>query len=452
MTSGGWHSQEQRHGRHRQGATGAAWTPVVRPTDTGPAHAVRDGSVPVRPMDTAPPVSEVLMRRPGWPEDPAVPAARRAAEIGRAWPPQRQWRPAYPTDPVWPGGHPAVAGRERQVPAERPGTAGPERGVAAKRVWPDGSAVGPERPGTARQDRLRPETPAAPQVPAVLRRTVSTSMDAAPRARGRDEAVVYALPETTATGLRKFDLGNVPASVTPPRSWRRAAWFAVGTSAAVVFGLTVAAAELMGRPVSDDTIIDALPEYPTGPLTLEKLPDHDTTHAPPSKPTSRGRPTTPSGTPVAPRPQEEVTSRDTVTGGTTTTDGQTSDSPSQDTTTTTPVPPSRKTVGPAPVMPTDPQAMGDRTEEYFRLVTADPAGAHAMCTGSMAREGAEGIEARYGAIRRVEVQDITIDRNQAITTSTVKIVREDGTETIEHRRLTFTWGGDPKITEDATTQ
>jgi len=103
-------------------------------------------------------------------------------------------------------------------------------------------------------------------------------------------------------------------------------------------------------------------------------------------------------------------------------------------------------------MPTDPQAMGDRTEQYFELVTTDPAAAHEMTTGGMAREGQEGIEARYGNVRRVEVQDITIDRDQAITTSTVKIVREDGTTTIEHRQLTFTWGGDPKITDDMTTQ
>jgi hypothetical protein len=54
-------------------------------------------------------------------------------------------------------------------------------------------------------------------------------------------------------------------------------------------------------------------------------------------------------------------------------------------------------------------------------------------------------------VERVEVQAITIDRNQAITTSTIKVVREDGTVTIETRRLTFTWGGDPKITEDSTT-
>src|SRR4051794_6737747 len=100
MTSGGWH--EQHHGRHRQGATGAAWTPAVRPTDTSPAHAVRDGAVPVgRPSDSAR-VSEVLTRRPGWPEEPAVPAARQAADIGRAWPGQRQWRPERPEGfPGW---------------------------------------------------------------------------------------------------------------------------------------------------------------------------------------------------------------------------------------------------------------------------------------------------------------------------------------------------------------
>lgn len=144
---------------------------------------------------------------------------------------------------------------------------------------------------------------------------------------------------------------------------------------------------------------------------------------------------------------------DTVIGSSTSTDEQTtSDDPtSQDSTSTTLSNPTRRTVGPAPVTPTDPQAMGDRTEQYFRLVTSDPAGAHAMTTGGMAREGTQGIEARYTGVRRVVVQDITIDRNEAITTSKIKVVHEDGTETIETRRLTFTWGGDPKITEDSTT-
>jgi hypothetical protein len=54
-------------------------------------------------------------------------------------------------------------------------------------------------------------------------------------------------------------------------------------------------------------------------------------------------------------------------------------------------------------------------------------------------------------VRRVEVQDITIDRGQAVTTSTIKIIHDDGSETIEHRQLTFTWGDDPKIIGDSIT-
>lgn len=49
------------------------------------------------------------------------------------------------------------------------------------------------------------------------------------------------LPEAEAAGLRAFDLGTVPASVTPPRSSRRAAWFAVVTSAVVLGGMSIVA-------------------------------------------------------------------------------------------------------------------------------------------------------------------------------------------------------------------
>jgi hypothetical protein len=279
-------------------------------------------------------------------------------------------------------------------------------------------------------------------------------LDTAPMGRVRDKAVVHTLPpETPPSGLRKFELGNVPASVTPPRTWRKAAWFAVGTSAAVVLGLTVAAAELMGRTADDDTTIDALPSYPTGPLTLDQLPNQQTTTDSPDSPTTSRRSTTPvaADVPAADQQQVQEEPRDTIVVGGTTDRRTTTDPPSADTISTTPTAPNRRTVGPAPVTPTDPQAMGDRTEQYFALVTNDAAAAHALTTGGMAREGAEGIEARYVGIERVEVQDITIDRNQAITTSTIKVVHEDGTVTIEIRRLTFTWGGDPKITEDSTT-
>src|SRR5205085_12640098 len=58
-----------------------------------------------------------------------------------------------------------------------------------------------------------------------------------------------------------FNIGLVPASVTPPRSWRHAAWFAVLSSAAVLVGLMVAAA-LVG-PSRSNSRIDALPGYPS---------------------------------------------------------------------------------------------------------------------------------------------------------------------------------------------
>jgi hypothetical protein len=271
-------------------------------------------------------------------------------------------------------------------------------------------------------------------------------------------AVAYAL-ETPATGLRKFDLGTVPASVTPPRSWRKAAWFAVGTSAAVVLGLTVATVELMGRPVDDGAMIDSLPAYPSGPLTLGELPHEQTTPDAPVTNLSTTR-RHPSGAGVSVPPSQGAAPTDTVTGGTTGEDtlpstGTTGDRlPGTTEPTTEPTtqgPPTRTTVGPAPVTPTDPQQLGDVTEQYFQLVTTDPKGAHALTTGGMAREGAAGIEARYGDVERIEVRDITIDRNEATTTSTVRVVREDGTTTVERRRLTFTWGSEPKITEDMIT-
>lgn len=274
--------------------------------------------------------------------------------------------------------------------------------------------------------------------------------DTAPQAlvpRQREpEAVVYAVPDTPPQGLRKFDLGIVPASVTPPRSWRRAAWFAVGTSAAVVCGLAVAAVRLVGTPPATDTI-DALPAFPTqelGTLPVDAPTPAETERTRSSSPSSsRPQPDTARRTNEAPAPG----SRDTTLPGSTA--DQSAPGPAG-TFTPSSSPPPRTTVGPEPVTPTDPEAMGDRTEQYFVLVTENPAAAHEMCAGGMAREGPEGIEARYEGVDHVEVQEITIDRNQATTVSTVKIVHEDGTETVEQRQLTFTWGGDPKISGDTT--
>ncbi len=257
-----------------------------------------------------------------------------------------------------------------------------------------------------------------------------------------DDVVVHSVPEPR--GLGKFDLGIVPASVTPPRSWRKAAWFAVGTSAAVVCGLAVAAVRLVGTPPTSG-IIDALPAFPTQE-ELGTLPLDEKTRAsvPPSSRSSSPSPT--SSRPESTRHPQDPTRPDP--SGPTTSGSPAASTTSGQTVWSEPIPPPRTTVGPEPVTPTSPEAMGDRTELYFVLVTEDPKAAHDMCAGAMAREGPDGIRARYAGVDHVEVQDMTIDRNEAMTTSTVKIVHEDGTETMEQRRLTFTWGGDPKISGD----
>ncbi|MFC4853343.1 hypothetical protein [Actinophytocola glycyrrhizae] len=399
----------------------------MRPTDTGPAHARRDGATVFRQPSW--PGSEVLGNRPGWPTQfpppPEVPVARTAAD-----------------PPGW--ARSRHRGSGSRVPASR----------GSGRVRADDAP-----PSFLREPIVARDVPAQAAAPDPLADTVPVAppshgaLDAGPL----PGAVVHALPETPATGLRKFDLGTVPASVTPPRSWRKAAWFAVGTSAAVVLGLSVATSELMGRPVQDSTMIDALPALPTGPLTLAPLPNEDPRSDPPeSTPPTTARTTPGTRTTTSPT-QGSSPARDTVVGSTTGVEsvaptGPSSEGPAAAGSPATPNRPVRRTVGPAPVTPTDPAAMGDRTEAYFRLVTSDPVAAHAMTTGGMASEGAKGIEARYGGVRRVEVQDITIDRNQGITTSRVKVVHEDGTETVEQRQLTFTWGGDPKITDDSVTQ
>ncbi len=415
------------------------WTPTVRPADTGPAHARHDGTPTFLPTGTAAPpgwpASEVLGRRPGWPVDePEVPQARAAADAP-AWPPHRRRAPEWPA----------------AVPPSRRQTEGGPPSFLRE------SIVAADVPAPPRRPRHAADLVDSGGDPDVLADTVPMSPPPKHGAADTDPlsgAVVYPLSEMPATGLRTFDLGTVPASVTPPRSWRKAAWFAVGTSAAVVLGLSIATSELMGRPVSDEALIDALPAYPTGPLTLAELPDHDETPDTPStgRPTTSDRPST-SATPSS--TTGDSTARDTVTGSST---GGASvvptGAPSGDTTTTpptTPPPPVRRTIGPAPITPTDPQKMGDRTEQYFALVTSDPAAAHELTTGGMAREGEEGIEARYGDVERIEVQEITIDRNEGVTKSRVKVVRQDGTEAVEERKLTFTWGGDPKITDDSTT-
>jgi hypothetical protein len=248
--------------------------------------------------------------------------------------------------------------------------------------------------------------------------------------------------ETTVPGLRKFDLGTIPASVTPPRSWRRAAWFAVGASLFVVLGLVFAAASLVGRPKNTDTI-DALPGYPSFPVFF----DSSTEPGPgvPPKPSSGTR--SPERSTVAPTslrrsaaggPRVTMPRVPSVPGGTSIEQPQ------------PPVPPVRQTTPKRAFATNDPKEIGDRTEAFYKQVTTDPDAAYKMTTGEMRVQGEQAFKQRYSNIRSVEVRRINIDPNQGTTVSEVKITKKDGSTIVERRRLKFTSGSNPKISSEVT--
>jgi hypothetical protein len=96
----------------------------------------------------------------------------------------------------------------------------------------------------------------------------------------------------------------------------------------------------------------------------------------------------------------------------------------------------------------DAKTIGDRTETYFQAVTQNPDAAYAMTTGQARRDGQDEIQRRYAEVSRVEVQRMTIDANRSTTRSVLRVHRRDGTVTVEERELTFTYGTNPKITQD----
>jgi hypothetical protein len=265
------------------------------------------------------------------------------------------------------------------------------------------------------------------------------------------EIVITTVP---ITGLRSFDLGTVPASVTPPRTWRKAAWFAVAASAGVLIALSVAAAAFVGRP-SQWTTIDALPGLPGATEVITTLPSTDA--SPPSRtstvnssvesPSSaspdriRTDPSSHMGGGGVPDPRDP-----TATGSTVTTS---SEPGSSGTVTADPGSPERNTMTPLVMSPpVDAKAIGDRTEEYYATVVDDPGAAYAMTSGPMQSEGPSGIKRRYQDVTDVQVEKITIDPGSARTTNTVRLHHRDGSVTTQERVLTFSAGNDPRITNE----
>ena len=264
------------------------------------------------------------------------------------------------------------------------------------------------------------------------------------------EPIAYAWPETPPTGLRKFNLGTIPASVTPPGTWRKAAWFAVGCAVFVVLALGFAAFRLVGSPRRIQ-VIDALPGQPTQQLLITDLPTdnaEDGSTSTSTRPTS----TTTAHTTTRTGGTKPATTRSVRAAGSS--PGEPLGTPDlgrpvRPVPVTPTTPPARSTVEPLPTPPTDPEQMGDRTELYYAQVCDDPAAAYDLTTGPMRAEGQEGIETRYSNIDHIEVEEITIDPNWSYTRSTLKVVRKDGSTVTIKRELTFSPGPNPKISGDS---
>lgn len=305
------------------------------------------------------------------------------------------------------------------------------------------------------------ELAAAPVEPEAAAITVDgepikrTKVTLTPPVKRQEEVRVYAAPPPD--GLSKFDLGSVPASVTPPRTWRKAAWFAAVSSGGVVVALLVASSYLVGKPTDPSNIADTRWPDLQG---VQPYFDQDSISDPtyrgtvlPStlSPSSRQRIKDAAGTrtdgPYSSLPAGTTQATTTVPGspsGTGSPTATTSSEPQKP----PPTPAERETKTPGFGFYADPEVMGDRSERFLNAITEDPEQARQETGGSLYAEGAESMAADYADIAYFEVEQVYIDQQNRQTVNTVTVVWMDGHRTSEQRTLRFDDGD--KITSDGT--
>ena len=234
------------------------------------------------------------------------------------------------------------------------------------------------------------------------------------------------LLDSGSVGLRMFNLGTIPASVTPPRTWRRAAWFTIAASAAALLGLVAVGAVLVGPMRSADQTV-AAPVFPNGvPLaaiggasSVRPVVERMTTSAgvvavgqtsgiPPRRhAVSVGAPST--GAAVVATLPPVVTS---VTGG-------------------------------EPVI--DPTKLLKKTQTFFAEVTSNAQAAADLTDQTVRDDALALIRQKYGDVSTIQIQSISLDPSSGLTVSVLRVVNKDGTTSTQQTTLQFTLTGDPKI-------
>ncbi|ETA66320.1 hypothetical protein [Haloechinothrix halophila] len=484
-----------RPGRHRRGAGANTWTPAVRPRTSGARH----GS-PIETADTAPLIATtadtearyahyprqrtraharqtasttataarqatVTATAESQPTAMTAPEPRTAARVTTAT--RAATRTAttttlsgvLPLDELarepdaWEAAYTFSAAGDADPPAENEPLGHPLATASQ-------AELATEEQPLAEADTEEVETSAAtvaassseqPSEP-TIRRTKVTLTPSEPR---RSEPKVYYAPPKD--GLSTFDLGTVPASVTPPRSWRKAAWFATVSSGGVVVALLVAASYFVGQPTTDDQI--AVDNW-TGLRGENPPPMHNENLNGAPERTTSASPETSSKNVIADRAAViPSTSRAPMSKAPQPTSAPESQAPATSAATsatpTTTNEPQKPPPSSAPRetrsdyfyrFPPDAETMGDRSEIFLNQITENPEKAHEQTGGDLYAEGAESIAARYSHIAYFEIEHIYIDQRNRVTVNTVKAVFTDGTTERQQRTLRFEEGD--KITDD----
>lgn len=234
-------------------------------------------------------------------------------------------------------------------------------------------------------------------------------------------------PLADTDGLRKFNIGMVPASVTPPRTWKRAAWFAVVSSVLVLVGLSVAAAKLVSGGGAVEKI--GLPGYPSDVPLISALPTAAslppvTGTRPSAANTGRGAPVPGTGS-GAPTSNGQGSATNTKPQGT--------------------LPPVITTVpiSQAPVV--DGTQIARRTENFYREMATNADTALAMTTDTVRANAEALLEGRLADISLIEVKEIVVDPSKGLTVSLLQVTKKDGSVSTEKRELSFTLGELPLI-------
>ncbi|WIX87581.1 hypothetical protein [Amycolatopsis sp. DG1A-15b] len=490
-------------GRHRRGSA-ESWTPPLpqhRPVrhraagnapepgslplrHHGSGEAPESGSYSPRYREAAEPAeggSHPLWHR-GAAEQPegSYPVRYRgdAEPLGGA----RSWPHHAPTEPFEGGSHPL----RRHPPAGSPeagnrpfagGTTGPtpaDPAVSGCLPLPQPSLPQPRdrRPAPPlfpashgslpldafEDDDLEPGPDEAPvaesRADLAARRTRVSLVAPTPRSADFDDDDVRIYSAPPLDGLGGFTIGSVPASVTPPKTWRKAAWFATGASGAVVVGLLCAGSFLVGKPPMDQAVQGSWPGYQGVPTIADPTGEH----RPPTQggsapgPESASRPGNTAGKThsgggagpvdgVAPPPARATTTPGKAKPGT----ADPSAAPRKP-----PVTPAQRENPVKPPwwysFPPDAQTMGDNSEKFFNTVTTDPSAASSVTTGHLHDQGPQALADRYAGIAYFEVKKVSIDQQRGVTVNTVEVTHTDGTKTVEERTLTF--GDGDKITAD----